>query len=540
MQKIISTDGVKVTLFVLLIVALLICSSAKARPGTYAKSLAPRVILRSSIEFRYFKDVVSKRNSYARYQCSTNIAPGGEECFTCSDRLTHRAFRDQSQIIADLNKEIKLVPDKHLETHFAFPANLRQFTGGKIKILADFYQQADIRNLANELADYDNFINGSPLIVDGDDVIKNASASLGQQGPAVDLSLTPAGTVKLAKFSTEHVNELMAIIIDGKVLSAANINEPLTDGTCEISGGFSNLAEARRLAAKINGTPYVAKPDLWKGLTSSSPIASIGPKSILYSDVMMPDEQAVDTFISRTGHLPSGENDEQMAEIKHDGEVRKLKRILNKAVLSSSLVRRDIVVTQSEIDGYKPYLPPGMTNEKLDALRKTQAAKLTHFADAIEAVRADGLDKTDAYQKYAAGYGSFGEWQFYCDHTLRPEQWEQMRKQGLRDGANPTFQPGAPYVKQILEDDKQAAICDKEIASADPVFARDLIITRGGPPVTIDQLEKAESVPPQIKTVNEIKAEDYIVAARHKWRMNEAAAANIKILAPCFQPALAP
>ncbi|MBQ2005523.1 MAG: protein translocase subunit SecD, partial [Alphaproteobacteria bacterium] len=59
-----------------------------------------------------------------------------------------------------------------------------------------------------------------------------------------------SGARRFAKLTTEHVNERFAIVLDGKVLSAPTIREPIPGGRGQISGGFS-LQEAKDLAVLL-------------------------------------------------------------------------------------------------------------------------------------------------------------------------------------------------------------------------------------------------------------------------------------------------
>ncbi|MCM8786533.1 MAG: protein translocase subunit SecD [Candidatus Omnitrophica bacterium] len=69
--------------------------------------------------------------------------------------------------------------------------------------------------------------------------------------PSVKLQLTPEGAKKFAKVTEENVGKLLAIVLDGKVMSAPQIKEAITSGQAEITGDFS-LDEARLLTAVLN------------------------------------------------------------------------------------------------------------------------------------------------------------------------------------------------------------------------------------------------------------------------------------------------
>lgn len=69
--------------------------------------------------------------------------------------------------------------------------------------------------------------------------------------PAVKLSFTGAGAKKFAKVTEENVGRFLAIVLDGKVVSAPRINEAISSGQAEITGDFS-LDEARALTSVLN------------------------------------------------------------------------------------------------------------------------------------------------------------------------------------------------------------------------------------------------------------------------------------------------
>ncbi|UVI38524.1 protein translocase subunit SecD [Qipengyuania spongiae] len=72
--------------------------------------------------------------------------------------------------------------------------------------------------------------------------------------PVVSITFDQQGGARFAQLTTENVQKPFAIILDGKVLSAPNINEPILGGTAQISGGFTvdtanNLAISLRSGA---------------------------------------------------------------------------------------------------------------------------------------------------------------------------------------------------------------------------------------------------------------------------------------------------
>lgn len=68
--------------------------------------------------------------------------------------------------------------------------------------------------------------------------------------PAVSITFDSDGTQRFARLTTENVNQQFAIILDGEVLSAPVIREPILSGTSQISGGFT-VREATQLAISL-------------------------------------------------------------------------------------------------------------------------------------------------------------------------------------------------------------------------------------------------------------------------------------------------
>ena len=84
------------------------------------------------------------------------------------------------------------------------------------------------------------------------DSLTNAQQSYEQQTnqPVVSITFDQQGGAKFAKLTTENVGKPFAIILDGKVLSAPNINEPILGGSAQISGNFT-VASANQLAIAL-------------------------------------------------------------------------------------------------------------------------------------------------------------------------------------------------------------------------------------------------------------------------------------------------
>ncbi len=81
--------------------------------------------------------------------------------------------------------------------------------------------------------------------------LKDSQADFDQNNmPVVSTVFDASGARRFAKLTTEHVNERFAIVLDGKVLSAPVIREPIPGGRGQISGGFT-LQGAKDLAVLL-------------------------------------------------------------------------------------------------------------------------------------------------------------------------------------------------------------------------------------------------------------------------------------------------
>ncbi|RST29967.1 protein translocase subunit SecD [Sphingomonas ginkgonis] len=122
------------------------------------------------------------------------------------------------------------------------------------------------------------------VIVSGDQVT-DARQSFDQDGrPVVTLKFNTAGAKRFARVTQENTGKPFAIILDDKVLSAPNINEPILGGSAQISGNFT-VQSANDLAISLASGKLPVKlnvveersvgPDLGKDSIHKGAIASI-------------------------------------------------------------------------------------------------------------------------------------------------------------------------------------------------------------------------------------------------------------------------
>ena len=86
------------------------------------------------------------------------------------------------------------------------------------------------------------------IIMSGENLV-DAQPSIQNQNnePTVSFTLDRLGAQKFGRATTDNVGKRLAIVLDGEIVSAPNINEPITSGNGMISGNFT-FQEATDLA----------------------------------------------------------------------------------------------------------------------------------------------------------------------------------------------------------------------------------------------------------------------------------------------------
>lgn len=157
--------------------------------------------------------------------------------------------------ITDPQRAISLIGETALlefvEAEWA-PGDTSSLTPEKLEILAGenarlgevvFYDQAG------------NIISERPIILKntvltGRD-LKSASPGTNSYGePVVNIEFTSEGSKKFEDVTRRSVGKPLAIVLDGRVISAPNVNEPIAGGRAQISGRFT-VNEMRDLVIKL-------------------------------------------------------------------------------------------------------------------------------------------------------------------------------------------------------------------------------------------------------------------------------------------------
>ena len=93
--------------------------------------------------------------------------------------------------------------------------------------------------------------------------LKDAQAATNQQNGqnVVNLEFTDEGAKKFADLTTKNVGRTISILLDGEVLTAPNVREPILGGKAEISGQ-RNLEEAQNLAVVLRSGALPVKVNI--------------------------------------------------------------------------------------------------------------------------------------------------------------------------------------------------------------------------------------------------------------------------------------
>lgn len=124
-------------------------------------------------------------------------------------------------------------------------------------------------------------IEESVLILTGNDLkpVSRAVKDQSTMGTVVALEFTREGRQKFAEFTRKNVGEILAIVLDGKILSAPTIDEPILTGEAIIRGKFTPR-EAALLAEFINAGALPVPLDV---VQTQSVEATLGRASIAKS-----------------------------------------------------------------------------------------------------------------------------------------------------------------------------------------------------------------------------------------------------------------
>lgn len=120
-------------------------------------------------------------------------------------------------------------------------------------------------------------------ILDGSQVVDAQVAFSQSNQPIINFTLNSAGARIFGDFTAKSVGKRLAIVLDGKVYSAPNINERIGGGSGQISGGFT-VQEAGNVAIALRSGALLASVNL---LEKRSVGPSLGADSIKASMIAL-------------------------------------------------------------------------------------------------------------------------------------------------------------------------------------------------------------------------------------------------------------
>ncbi len=171
-------------------------------PGVVDEKEALRLIQTTAqLEFWYLPSVQNERNPMARYRIESRTE-GSREINTVYDTVQQ--------------KEVDIV---------------------------EFLQDQKLR--AQEMGEQNPVVTGAEL----KPVCKLVHDPMGR--PQVSFEFNAEGARRFGDFTRKHVGEILAIVLDNRIISAPRINEPILGGKGVIEGNFSAV-EAAELATLLN------------------------------------------------------------------------------------------------------------------------------------------------------------------------------------------------------------------------------------------------------------------------------------------------
>jgi preprotein translocase subunit SecD len=188
----------------------------------------------------------------------SQLAPSGSSSSTSTDRLREllrlrgevgvlrRQQREMEQTIATLqSKDPKNVASASYGSPQPDPP-----APFRVQLVAD-KSGANSELITNGASGDALQVDRTPLLdhtaVRSAEVTDNASTGK----PEVTIELSDEGKELFAVVTREHLNQRLAIVLDGHLYAAPVIRSEITDGRAQITGDFTR-EEAQRLAAKIN------------------------------------------------------------------------------------------------------------------------------------------------------------------------------------------------------------------------------------------------------------------------------------------------
>ena len=212
----------------------------------------------AQLEFYYSPDWVTQKNALGRYKLDVVNDGPIRDRYEITDQNTNQRFKDRfhtNQSLREMLDRGGKDPSKATETPLPSPLETLPSAGAQKTAKLVAADIAKLQALADEVQQFDAFLSASVKQMDGSDLAPGgAKSNFNPQGMGalVELEFNTRGRDKFAQFTKDHSQEILMIYLDGRILMAPNINEPILNGKASISP-FANLKEAKQLADYLNG-----------------------------------------------------------------------------------------------------------------------------------------------------------------------------------------------------------------------------------------------------------------------------------------------
>ena len=124
------------------------------------------------------------------------------------------------------------------------PARIKSLLGKTANLTFQFVSNNENDSFGTEILKFDNMLEeaivSKRIILNGDNLV-DAKPRMDTQNneTIVSFTLDRVGAKKFGKATTENVGKQLAIILDGKIISAPSIREPIIGGSGQITGNFT-------------------------------------------------------------------------------------------------------------------------------------------------------------------------------------------------------------------------------------------------------------------------------------------------------------
>ena len=122
------------------------------------------------------------------------------------------------------------------------------------------------------------------VVVSGSDLADASGQNLNGQG-VISLKFSEEGTKKFAEATQKYVGQNIDIYLDGNLLISATVNEPILDGSAQISGSYT-LEEAIAQAAVLKGGALPVDVEIMSKRTVGPSLGSDSLSASLYAGIL--------------------------------------------------------------------------------------------------------------------------------------------------------------------------------------------------------------------------------------------------------------